>query len=191
MPHSYWRWVRCGPNHPSPTLFALALQWAGIPIIRGSFTGTDAFFGPGYAANLVPAWLPALDITTIDGSDSPANPSKQARKRAADGGVADRVNFYGGIRADIRRRRIRPRHHVRLAARYGRPNGRRPAHPRSDQPGRHLAHRRAEGRRHPHRQPQLPGAVGLLVLHLPVRANSLSQPGGYTLGRQAGRQAKE
>src|SRR6478735_9636433 len=61
MPHSYWRWVRCGPNHPSPTLFALALQWAGIPIIRGSFTGTDAFFGPGYAANLVPAWLPALD----------------------------------------------------------------------------------------------------------------------------------
>ena len=27
----------------------------------GLFSGTERFFGPGYAANLVPSWLPALD----------------------------------------------------------------------------------------------------------------------------------
>jgi trans-aconitate methyltransferase len=98
------------------------------------FTGSDAFFGPGYAANLVPTWLPALDgvvtklqvggrvadvgcglgassvilaqaypVTTIDGSDSHSESIHRARKRAADAAVADRVNFTGGIRADIRR----------------------------------------------------------------------------------------
>ena len=88
------------------------------------FSGCERFFRPGYAANLVASWLPALDgvearlnagarvadvgcghgaSTTLmarafpessfTGSDYHEESIIQARKRAADAGLADRVRF--------------------------------------------------------------------------------------------------
>ena len=88
------------------------------------FVGCEQFFRPGYIANLVPAWLPALDgvvdklraggkgadigcgigASTVllgqeypesrfAGSDYHERSIELARKRAADAGVADRVQF--------------------------------------------------------------------------------------------------
>jgi SAM-dependent methyltransferase len=96
--------------------------------------GCERFFRPGYLANLVPSWIPALEgvedrlrsgikvadvgcglgastvllaqaypASTIVGSDYDAGSVEDARKRAADAGVTDRVTFevssaqtYGG-----------------------------------------------------------------------------------------------
>jgi len=88
------------------------------------FVGCEQFFRPGYLANLVPAWLPALDgveaklragakvadigcglgASTILlaeafpqaqllGADYHAESIELAAKRAADAGVADRIDF--------------------------------------------------------------------------------------------------
>ena len=88
------------------------------------FEGTERFFRPGYAANLVDSWLPALDgvverlqagASVADvgcghgsstilmaqafpnsrfvGYDFHAGSVDEARKRAAEAGVADRVTF--------------------------------------------------------------------------------------------------
>lgn len=89
--------------------------------------GTERFFRPGYVANLVSAWIPALDgvaaklaagarvadvgcglgastvlmaeaypQSTFTGSDYHAGSIALARKRAADAGVADRITFEVG-----------------------------------------------------------------------------------------------
>jgi len=88
------------------------------------FIGCEQFFRPGYIANLIPSWIPALDdvqdklragakvadigcglgASTIllaqeypnsrfTGSDYHDQSIEIARKRAADTGVADRINF--------------------------------------------------------------------------------------------------
>jgi ubiquinone/menaquinone biosynthesis C-methylase UbiE len=88
------------------------------------FAGCERFFRPGYSANLVASWLPALDGTegklragarvadvgcgygastvlmaaahprsTFVGSDYHGESIDQARKRATDAGVDDRVRF--------------------------------------------------------------------------------------------------
>ena len=88
------------------------------------FAGCERFFKPGYLANLVPQWLPALDgvvakleqgarvadlgcghgastllladaypKSTFQGSDYHQGSIDQARKRAAEAGVTDRVTF--------------------------------------------------------------------------------------------------
>jgi SAM-dependent methyltransferase len=88
------------------------------------FSGTEKFFRPGYKANLVPSWLPALDgvvekleagakvadvgcghgASTVimaqaypnsrfTGYDSHGPSITEARQRAVEGGVADRVTF--------------------------------------------------------------------------------------------------
>jgi hypothetical protein len=99
-----------------------ALSWADHhPCL---FAGTERFFRPGYRANLVSAWLPALDgvvprleqgakvvdidcdhgastvimaqacpKSTFEGFDFHGRSIEQARQRAAQAGVADRVRF--------------------------------------------------------------------------------------------------
>jgi len=88
------------------------------------FDGCELFFRPGYLANLVPSWIPALDgveaklragarvadvgtglgasavlmaqaypESTISGSDYHDGSIEQARKRAADAGVGSRATF--------------------------------------------------------------------------------------------------
>jgi ubiquinone/menaquinone biosynthesis C-methylase UbiE len=88
------------------------------------FSGCERFFRPGYFANLVPSWIPALEGveakltagakvadlgcghgastillaeafpgSTFHGSDYHKGSIEQARKRAAEAGVADRVSF--------------------------------------------------------------------------------------------------
>jgi SAM-dependent methyltransferase len=103
------------------------------------FIGCERFFRPGYIANLVPSWIPALegveaklqagakvaDIgcglgastvllgqaypkSTFVGSDYHDGSIEEARKRAADAGVADHVTFevasaqsFGGTGYDL------------------------------------------------------------------------------------------
>jgi SAM-dependent methyltransferase len=91
---------------------------------EGVFSGCERFFRPGYAANLVASWLPALDgveaklnadarvadigcghgasttlmaraypTSSFTGSDYHEESIIQARKRAADAGLADRMKF--------------------------------------------------------------------------------------------------
>jgi SAM-dependent methyltransferase len=88
------------------------------------FTGCERFFRPGYLANLMPSWLPALDgveeklragatvadigcghgsstvlmanafpASTFVGSDYHDSSIEQARQRAGEAGVGDRVTF--------------------------------------------------------------------------------------------------
>ncbi|HTW21879.1 MAG TPA: class I SAM-dependent methyltransferase [Mycobacteriales bacterium] len=103
------------------------------------FVGCEQFFRPGYIANLVPSWIPALDgvheklsagarvadlgcglgastvllaeaypASSLTGSDYHERSIELARKRAADAGVADRVQFevatastFGGSGYDL------------------------------------------------------------------------------------------
>ncbi|MGQ0574957.1 MAG: class I SAM-dependent methyltransferase, partial [Pseudonocardia sp.] len=91
---------------------------------RDLFDGTERLFRPGYTANLVASWIPALDgveqrlvdgatvadlgcgygastillaqafpRSTVTGYDYHAESVDQARKRAAEAGVGDRVRF--------------------------------------------------------------------------------------------------
>jgi 2-polyprenyl-3-methyl-5-hydroxy-6-metoxy-1,4-benzoquinol methylase len=88
------------------------------------FIGCERFFRPGYLANLVPSWIPALEgvedklrtgakvadigcghgassvllaqaypASTVAGSDYHAGSIDEARKRAADAGVTERISF--------------------------------------------------------------------------------------------------
>lgn len=113
------------------------------------FAGTERLFRPGYVANLVPAWIPALDgveeklragarvvdvgcghgastillarsfpASTFVGFDFHAESVEAARKRAAEAGVADRVQFEVARRRRLPRRRLRPRVHLRRPARH-------------------------------------------------------------------------
>jgi ubiquinone/menaquinone biosynthesis C-methylase UbiE len=103
------------------------------------FIGCEQFFRPGYLANLVPSWIPALDgveaklrggarvadvgcglgastillaqeypQSRVTGCDYHEGSIELARKRAADAGVADRIDFevasaqdFGGSGYDL------------------------------------------------------------------------------------------
>ena len=95
----------------------------------------------------------------------------------------------GRHRADLLRHRLRPRCHLRLPARHGRPARRRPPRPRGAGPGRHVAGGRAERRRHRRRQLQPGGPAVLQRLAVPLRAERAVAAGGYALGAQAGEAA--
>ena len=107
-----------------------ALSWADHhPCL---FSGTERFFRPGYRANLVSAWLPALDgvvprleqgakvadvgcghgastvimaqafpKSTFHGFDFHVPSIEQARQRAADAAVGDRVQFTQATARDF------------------------------------------------------------------------------------------
>jgi len=107
-----------------------ALSWADHhPCL---FSGTERFFRPGYRANLVSAWLPALDgvvprleqgakvadvgcghgastvimaqafpKSTFHGFDFHVPSIEQARQRAADAAVGDRVQFTQAAARDF------------------------------------------------------------------------------------------
>jgi ubiquinone/menaquinone biosynthesis C-methylase UbiE len=128
-----------GPNIPAAFMTAIAYLRAepqiteafrtGAGVAWGEhdddvFVGVDAFYRPGYVADLVPTWIPALEgvhdkltagarvadvgcglgstsvliaeaypRTTVIGSDPHAASIDLARKKAADAGVAERVDF--------------------------------------------------------------------------------------------------
>ena len=111
----------------SPRIIDSAQSGAGIGWHEHNhdvFDGCERFFRPGYNANLIPSWLPALDgvvekldagarvadvgcghgastivmaeafpRSTFVGSDYHAGSIEQARERAKDAGVSDRVRF--------------------------------------------------------------------------------------------------
>ena len=165
------------------------------------FVGCEQFFRPGYNANLVPSWIPALEgvqakleagakvadvgcglgASTILlaeqfpqvellGCDYHEGSIELARKRAADAGVADRISFETASAQDF------AGSGYDLVATFdclhdmGDPLGAARHIRQSLDRRRHLADRRADGRRHGRRQPQ-PGRPGLLrLLDVPVRA---------------------
>src|SRR6478672_11139529 len=136
------------------------------------FTGCEQFFRPGYIANLVPSWIPALDGV-----------EDKLRSGAT---VAD---IGGGLGVDLLGDRVRPGRYLRLPARHGRPAGHGPARPPGAQARRHLAHRRARRRRRRGGQPE-PGGPGLLQrLHAAVRAER-AVPVRRLRPRRAGRRGR-
>ncbi|MFC4468418.1 class I SAM-dependent methyltransferase [Streptomyces xiangluensis] len=128
-----------GPNVPAAFLAALGMLRAEPRIAEAFrtgggvgwhehhedvFVGVDAFYRPGYVAELIPSWIPALegvdakltagarvaDIgcglgstslllaeayphTTVVGSDYHGTSIELARKKASEAGVTDRVTF--------------------------------------------------------------------------------------------------
>jgi ubiquinone/menaquinone biosynthesis C-methylase UbiE len=184
------------------------------------FAGCEQFFRPGYIANLIPSWIPALDgvldklhagATVADigcglgastillgsefpnsrftGSDYHDGSIDIARKRAGDAGVADRVSFevasassFSGTGYDLAATfdclhdmgdPLAAARHVRQALK---PDGTwlvvEPA--AADQ---------ADGNMNP------VGRVYYNFSTLLCVPNALSQPGGYSLGAQAGEAA--
>jgi ubiquinone/menaquinone biosynthesis C-methylase UbiE len=187
---------------------------------EGVFVGCEQFFRPGYIANLVPSWIPALDgvaeklqtgakvadigcglgASTIllaqeypnsvfTGSDYHDQSIELARKRATDAGVADRVSFevasassFSGSSYDLAAtfdclhdmgNPLATARHVRQALK---PNGTwlvvEPF--AADDPA---------GNMNPVGRVYYSASVLLCV------PNAMSQPGGYSLGAQAGEAA--
>jgi hypothetical protein len=174
---------------------------------HGVFEGCERFFRPGYQANLVGVWIPALEgveaklragarvadvgcghgaSTLIMARAFPASTfvgydyhDRSVEQAAA---RAREAGAGGGVPGDG----IRPRHDLRLPARHGRPGRRRAPRPRRAGRGRDLAHRRALRRRHGRGQPQPVGRVYYGASTLLCTPASLSQPVGLALGAQAG-----
>jgi len=191
-----------------------ALSWADHhPCL---FSGTERFFRPGYKANLVSSWLPALDgvvprleagakvadigcghgASTIvmaqaypksrfHGFDFHQPSIDQARQRAADAGVGDRVEFAPRDGAPVPGRRLRPGLLLRLPARHGRPGGRRQARASGSQAWRKRAAGGALRQRRTRSEPE-PGRTYYAASTCICTPNSLSQEVGLGLGAQAG-----
>ena len=184
------------------------------------FTGCEQFFRPGYRANLVPSWIPALDgvagklrdgATVADigcglgastillaqeypnsrftGSDYHDQSIEIARKRAGDAGVADRVSFevasaasFSGSGYDLAATfdclhdmgdPLAAARHIRQALK---PNG-------SWLVVEPFAADEVAGNLNP------VGRMYYSFSTLLCVPNALSQPGGYSLGAQAGEAA--
>jgi ubiquinone/menaquinone biosynthesis C-methylase UbiE len=184
------------------------------------FVGCEQFFRPGYLANLIPSWLPALDgvqdklrsgarvadigcglgaltillaqeypNSVFTGSDYHGQSIELARKRATDAGIADRVSFeiasaasFSGADYDLAATfdclhdmgdPVAAARHIRQALR---PNGTwlivEP-----------LAGDDAASNMNPLGRAYYSFSTLLCV------PNAMSQPGGYSLGAQAGEAA--
>ena len=135
--------------------------------------GCERFFRPGYNANLISGWLPALDgvvgklqrgalvadvgcghgsSTILMAQAFPTRPCRHRLPRRLDpdrtaAGQGRRGRRPGPVRdrrgVGLRRRRVRPGDDVRLPARHGRPAGSGPPCPRFAEARRHLDDRRA------------------------------------------------
>ena len=184
------------------------------------FTGCEQFFRPGYIANLIPSWIPALDSvpdklragakvadigcglgastillaqeypnSAFTGSNCHEQSIELARKRAGDAGVADQVTFevapassFSGTGYDLATTfdclhdmgdPLAAAQHIRQALK---PNG-------TWLVVEPTAADDAVGNMNP------VGRVYYSFSTLLCVPNALSQPGGYTLGAQAGETA--
>ena len=161
------------------------------------FDGCEMFFAPGYRANLVQSWIPALDgveaklqagarvadvgcghgaSTIIMAKAYPKSTltgfdyHQRSIDWARKAGVSDRVRFEAPGARRLRRGRLRPGGDLRLLPRHGRPRrGGRP-HPPRPRRRRHLAAGRAGRPRPPGGQPQPGRAAVLRLLGAAVRA---------------------
>ena len=166
-------------------------QW--LPALDGVVAKLEsgarvADLGCGHGASTM-LLAQAYPKSTFHGSDYHEGSIDQARKRAAEAGVADRVTFEVAVGADLRRARLRPRRDVRLPARHGRPAGRGPAHPRSLAPdGTWLIVEPAAGDTSRTTSTRWAGSTttSRRSSACPTR---MSQTGGYALGAQAGEAA--
>ncbi len=180
------------------------------------FEGCERFFRPGYAANLVSTWLPALagvaakleagatvaDVGCGHGASTllmaeayPASTfvgfdAHDASITAARAHAAE-AGLTDRVTFEVahrpaRRRLVRPRLLLRLPARHGRPRRRAARHPGRPGPRRHADGRRADGRRPGGGQPQPRGRGVLRVLHPAVHAE-LPVAGGGGGPRRPGR----
>ena len=141
--------------------------------------------GCGHGASTV-LLAQAFPASTFVGSDYHEGSIEEARKRAAEAGVSDRVRFEVATCAEHRRARRRPGRDLRLPARHGRPARGGPADQVDPGSRRHLADRRAEGGRHGRGEPQ-PARPGLLrLLDVPLRAER-DVPVRWLRARRAGR----
>ena len=183
-----------------------ALSWADHhPCL---FSGTERFFRPGYRANLVSAWLPALDgvvprleqgakvadigcghgASTVimaqaypnsifHGFDFHGRSIEQARQRAADAAVGERVQFTQAAARGFPGQRLRPDLLLRLPARHGRPGRRGPACARGAEARWHRAPGRTLRQRRTRPEPQSRGPVVLRSFDLHLHAQ-LAVAGG-------------
>jgi ubiquinone/menaquinone biosynthesis C-methylase UbiE len=181
------------------------------------FTGCEQFFRPGYVANLVTSWIPALDgvaeklvagarvadvgcglgastillaenypNSEVFGSDYHQGSIELARKRAADAGVADRIRFEVASAQDF------PGHGYDLVATFD------CLHDMGDPLGaaKHIRQALADDGTWLIVEPNAGDSVSdnlnpvgrvyygfSTFLCVP---NAMSQPGGYSLGAQAG-----
>ena len=177
------------------------------------FTGCEQFFRPGYIANLVPAWIPALygvdgklragavvaDIGCGLGASTILLAQHYPNSRIAGSDYHDRSIELARKRATDAGIADRVTFEVagagsfsgsgydlRLPARHGRPARGGQAHPPGPQAGRHLAGRRAVRRRRARGQHE-PGRPGLLqLLHAAVRAERAVAARWLRLGRAGG-----
>jgi len=141
--------------------------------------------GCGYGASTI-LIAQAYPNSTFLGTDAHGPSIEDARKAAAQAGVADRVRFEAATAKDYPGGSLRPGRLLRLPARHGRPGRRRRPRPRHPRRRRHLADRRAARRRPAGGEPQ-PGRPDLLLrIHADLRAR-IPQPGGRARARRPGR----
>ncbi|MBO0866301.1 MAG: class I SAM-dependent methyltransferase [Mycobacterium sp.] len=184
------------------------------------FLGCEQFFRPGYLANLIPNWIPALDgvedklrrgaavgdigcglgastilfaehypATRLTGCDYHQHSIELARKRAADAGLADRIEFH------VASAHTFPGTDYDLIATFD------CLHDMGDPLGaaRHIHHALATDGTWLIVEPRAGDAptdnlnpVGRVYYNFSTFLcvpNALSQPGGYALGAQAGEHA--
>ncbi len=136
------------------------------------FAGTERFFRPGYAANLVSGWIPALDGVEA---------KLRSGARVADIGCGHGASTILMAQAFPRSRFVGFDYHDASISRAR--SAAIEARARDARPGRHLADRRAVRRRPARGQPR-PGRAR--VLRLVCTPASRDQEIGLALGAQAG-----
>src|SRR5690349_8299454 len=150
---------------------------------RGVATGCERFFRPGYNANLVTSWLPALAIQRLR---LPPRIDRARRPEGGGCGAAGPHQVRRGACIVVSRQRLRPGHDVRLPTRHGGPRGCGPSRAAGTRTRRHLDDRRTGRRRSRGGEPQPGRARVLRVLELPLHPQ-LAVAGRRSCPRRPGR----